>query len=106
MRWVDDLRLVRRYREQGIAHGAQHTLPQIQAFVRLVEFPRTLVGVEPRQFPAELHQVPDLVQLRGKLARLDADERTRGLYQADESLELRESVLSSVRDTLFAIAAD
>jgi len=57
--------------------------------------------------PAELEvQIGDLVQLRGKLARLDADERTRGLYQADESLDLRESVLSSVRDTLFAMAAD
>lgn len=57
--------------------------------------------VDPTQLDV---QIGDLVQLRGRLARLEADERTRGLYQGDESPNLRERVLSSVRDTLFAIA--
>lgn len=48
----------------------------------------------------------DLVQLRVKLARLDADHRTTGIYHGDEPSELREQVLSSVRNTLFAMAAD
>jgi RNA polymerase sigma factor (sigma-70 family) len=48
-------------------------------------------------------QIGDLVQLRGKLARLDADERTTALYHGDEASELRVQILNSVRDTLFAM---
>ena len=54
--------------------------------------------------PARLDvQIGDLVQLRVKLARLDADHRTMALYRGDEASELRGQVLNSVRDTLFAM---
>jgi RNA polymerase sigma factor (sigma-70 family) len=49
-------------------------------------------------------QIGDLVQLRVKLSRLDADERTTALYQGDEVSELRRQILNSVRDTLFAMS--
>jgi RNA polymerase sigma factor (sigma-70 family) len=48
-------------------------------------------------------QIGDLVQLRVKLARLDADQRTTALYHGDEASELRGQILNSVRDTLFAM---
>jgi RNA polymerase sigma factor (sigma-70 family) len=48
-------------------------------------------------------QIGDLVQLRRKLARLDADQRTTAVYQGDEVSELRGQILNSVRNTLFAM---
>jgi RNA polymerase sigma factor (sigma-70 family) len=48
-------------------------------------------------------QIGDLVQLRVKLAKLDADQRTTALYHGDEASELRGEILNSVRDTLFAM---
>jgi RNA polymerase sigma factor (sigma-70 family) len=48
-------------------------------------------------------RIGDLVQLRAKLARLDADQRTTALYRGDEASELRDQILTSVRDTLFGM---
>jgi RNA polymerase sigma factor (sigma-70 family) len=48
-------------------------------------------------------QIGDLVQLRRKLAQLDADQRTIAIYHGDEVSELRGEILNSVRDTLFAM---
>jgi RNA polymerase sigma factor (sigma-70 family) len=50
-------------------------------------------------------RIGDLVQLRVKLAKLDNEERTTGIYQGDDAPDLRASVLASVRSTLFAIGA-
>jgi RNA polymerase sigma factor (sigma-70 family) len=51
-------------------------------------------------------RIGDLVQLRVKLARLGADQRTTAIYRGDEASELRDGVLASVRNTLFAMTAD
>jgi RNA polymerase sigma factor (sigma-70 family) len=54
--------------------------------------------------PSQLDvHIGDLVQLRAKLARLDADQRTTAIYRGDEASELRGRILDSVRDTLFAM---
>jgi RNA polymerase sigma factor (sigma-70 family) len=50
-------------------------------------------------------RIGDLVQLRVKLASLDAEQRTAGVYRGDETPDLRDQVLGSVRSTLFAMAA-
>jgi RNA polymerase sigma factor (sigma-70 family) len=51
-------------------------------------------------------RIGDLVQLRGKLARIDlAEERTAGVYRGDETPDLRDQVMGTVRSTLFALAA-
>ena len=50
-------------------------------------------------------RIGDLVKLRVKLASLDAEQRTVGVYQGDEAPDLRDHVLASVRNTLFAVAA-
>jgi len=39
--------------------------------------------------------------LRTRLAVLDAEHRTLGMYQGDETPEPRDHVLNSVRDVLF-----
>jgi RNA polymerase sigma factor (sigma-70 family) len=52
----------------------------------------------------EVH-IGDLVVLRRRLAVLDSESRTSGLYQADEKPGLRDEVLTSVRRALFPIAS-
>jgi RNA polymerase sigma factor (sigma-70 family) len=54
--------------------------------------------------PSQLDvQIGDLVQLRRKLAKLDADQRTTALFHGGEDSDLRGEILSSVRNTLFAM---
>jgi RNA polymerase sigma factor (sigma-70 family) len=58
-----------------------------------------------RMDPAQLEvRIGDLGALRKRLAVLDADQRTRGMYQGDETPDLRDQVLESVRDVLFQMA--
>jgi RNA polymerase sigma factor (sigma-70 family) len=55
--------------------------------------------------PAEMEvRVGDLADMRARLTVLDAETRTRALYQGDEMPDLRYQVLESVRATLFQIA--
>ena len=55
-----------------------------------------------RMDPAQLEvRIGDLASLRTRLAVLDADHRTLGMYQGDETPDLRDQVLNSVRDVLF-----
>jgi DNA-directed RNA polymerase specialized sigma24 family protein len=49
-------------------------------------------------------RIGDLEALRTRLTVLQAEPRTRGLYQGDETPDLREEVLAKVRVALFQMA--
>jgi hypothetical protein len=51
-------------------------------------------------------RIGDLAVLRRRLALLDSEPRTRGLYQGDETPDLRAEVLASVRRALFQLASE
>jgi RNA polymerase sigma factor (sigma-70 family) len=59
--------------------------------------------LDPKQLYA---RIGDLEQLRARLARLDAEARTTGIYGGDEAPDLRDDVLASVRNSLFPVGAD
>jgi RNA polymerase sigma factor (sigma-70 family) len=50
-------------------------------------------------------RIGDLAVLRRRLAVLDDDSRTRAMYQADDTPDLRADVLESVRTAIFALAS-
>ena len=75
-----------------------HTAGRACACIRRVRFAIESGRMDPNQLEV---RIGDLASLRTRLAVLDAEHRTQGIYQGDETPAPRDEVLNSVRQVLF-----
>jgi RNA polymerase sigma factor (sigma-70 family) len=78
-----------------------HTVGRRCACHRRLEHVRAIGALQLDEMEARLG---DLAEMRTRLTVLDADARTRMIYRCDETPDLRQEVVASVRATLFQLA--